>query len=1660
MRVLSILLKIFLGIILFLFMVILFIRSPWGQGIIKDKAISYLVKKTHTTITLDRLFLTFSGNIRIDALYVEDLRGDTLLFSEKLVADIPLWPIITQSKIDLNFLEWSGVRANIYRTDSAKGFNYQFLADAFSSDENTIAEADTSSAGMTFSIGKIHFSDIRGAYLDQVAGTNASVWLGDLNVKMKDFDLEKMIFSVASASLDHTRFKYVQTKPTVTVESESSVPFPTLSLQDISINQLTGIYQSDPDDLTALVDIQNLNLNAPIVDLNRQEIEVVNLGLHHSEINVHMPGPVEEHSDDIIVKGEEPEFLWPDWKIRVGEIVMEENKITFTRGENQETVNRFDPDAIHLSDLNFHLSNLYLEDRRAGVRLEDLSFREGSGIEIDEFSFDLDMTDQSLVLQDFSFQGVGSRISGAFTAEYSDIAALVGMQNQTRYNLDFPEILIDLKELKRFSPELEQNEYISILSQSPMRGMLHASGSLATLRLEEVRFDWGHETRIFASGNIRNPMTPERLRLHLPILLLESGERDLAKFIKEEDIGIKIPEKLRIDGNLSGSADDMTANGQIRTTLGNAEISGGYQNTDHLAFELQADISEFRLDSLLQTPQLGLLSATIDAKGSGKDLENLNAHLDANILQLEFNHYLIEDWTIAGKVENGRGTIHSGYKDQNINASLKADFVLDSIAPSANLDLEVRGADLAALGVMQEPVAVAFNLHASGKGNQERYEGAILIESATVVHKDHSYKTGNIDLRLFGTQDTTAVELSNSILNFSLYSNSSFAGFSQALTSHINEYLQDTTVMMDTLTMDEAPEAKDDTLRKPVRMDLDLTMTEAAVLKDVFLKGLEKMDTLSLKVAFDESMKNLDAQLHLPYLLYSGIEIDSVHMITYSNKNQFDINLGLQKINAGPVTINSTGFHTRIEDQKLFSVLNAKYEDKDLVLVHLEAEQRQDSFLLHLHPDSLIVDSKHWNIPSSNRVIYTDSFFHFRDFVLSHNNQQFRIDEDPSKNAIRAGFENFELDNIVSYFNPDTMLASGRVNGFVEIYQPLSPLEFNADIQVKEFKVYQADMGTLVIMARSGEDQDYQGKMTLAGSEVELSAEGRYFASGEGNMEAHINIDHVDMVVLEGFSFGELKDGSGFLTGNIDVSGTVSAPEYSGEIFFSDAGFNVAMLDAPFVLKEEMVRFDNNGIRFEDFKIRDEEDHVFMINGHIGTENFLNPVFDLQLEADDFQILNSRQEDNNLFYGRAVFDVNAMITGDLKLPKVDLRLDIGDQTNITYIMPQAQAKLEKREGIVVFVNKENPEDILSRQEDKTAVVTGYDINAVVSVGKEAVFEVIINEETGDYFMISGEGDLNFSILPNGQVLLTGLLEIENGHYEMNLYNLVTRRFDIVQGSKVSWSGDMMDASLDVSTRYRVEASPYSLMAPRTSGADVSVKNQYRRKLPFLVYLNIGGSLNHPNLDFNIDMPEDAQGASGGQVYGRIQELNAQEQELNKQVFSLLVLGQFYPDSGSDGSGGGIENVARDNLNQALSDQLNMFSDRLLGDTGVELDFGLDTYTDYEGGDPQRRTELDIAAQKKFLNDRLIVKVGSEVDVEGGQSNTEETNPLIGNVSVEYLLTEKGNFRIRGFRKNTFENVIDGQTIVSGLALIFTQEFNKFDQLWRAMFLKREKESDE
>src|SRR5690606_14404056 len=246
-----------------------------------------------------------------------------------------------------------------------------------------------------------------------------------------------------------------------------------------------------------------------------------------------------------------------------------------------------------------------------------------------------------------------------------------------------------------------------------------------------------------------------------------------------------------------------------------------------------------------------------------------------------------------------------------------------------------------------------------------------------------------------------------------------------------------------------------------------------------------------------------------------------------------------------------------------------------------------------------------------------------------------------------------------------------------------------------------------------------------------------------------------------------------------------------------------------------------------------------------------------------------------------------------------------------------QLDIVERDGVVIFVDRQNPDEILTKREAEqtTSDLTGIQLSAIVEVEPEAIFNIVVDESSGDNLQIGGKADLNVNMDPNGRITLSGKYEVSKGHYEMSLYNLVSRRFEIDEGSSITWGGDPMDATLNIRAIYRVETSASELMASQLSGAESELANQFRQQLPFLVYLNVDGDLLKPLISFGLDMPEDQQGAIGGNVYTRVQQVNTQEDELNKQVFSLLVLNRFFPATGSDGSGGGTAAMARSSVSQ-------------------------------------------------------------------------------------------------------------------------------------------------
>ena len=307
--------------------------------------------------------------------------------------------------------------------------------------------------------------------------------------------------------------------------------------------------------------------------------------------------------------------------------------------------------------------------------------------------------------------------------------------------------------------------------------------------------------------------------------------------------------------------------------------------------------------------------------------------------------------------------------------------------------------------------------------------------------------------------------------------------------------------------------------------------------------------------------------------------------------------------------------------------------------------------------------------------------------------------------------------------------------------------------------------------------------------------------------------------------------------------------------------------------------------------------------------------------------------------------------------------------------------------------------------------------------------------------------------------LTGTYEIEEGAYQFS-FNFLRRKFDIEKGSKITWLGEPTSAQLDVTAKYIANTAPLDLVEDQIT--EQTQRNYYLQKLPFEVLLNLEGELLKPQLTFDIVLPtEQNYNVSGdilGTVRNRLAQLRQEPSELNKQVFSVLLLNRFVGQNpfASSGSGGGFNagSFARTSVSKLLTEQLNQLAGGLLG--GVDLNFDVASSDDYTTGERRSRTDLNVGLSKRLLNERLTVTVGSNFQLEGPSPSQQGSNNIAGNVSVNYQLSKDGRYMLRFYRKNEYEGLVDGYVIETGLGFIISVDYNNFRQLLPGKTQRREK----
>jgi hypothetical protein len=275
---------------------------------------------------------------------------------------------------------------------------------------------------------------------------------------------------------------------------------------------------------------------------------------------------------------------------------------------------------------------------------------------------------------------------------------------------------------------------------------------------------------------------------------------------------------------------------------------------------------------------------------------------------------------------------------------------------------------------------------------------------------------------------------------------------------------------------------------------------------------------------------------------------------------------------------------------------------------------------------------------------------------------------------------------------------------------------------------------------------------------------------------------------------------------------------------------------------------------------------------------------------------------------------------------------------------------------------------------------------------------------------------------------------------------VKKDFRLVPGSTITWTGSPRDGDLDVKAIYTIASNSIGLVGHEVSESE---KSTYKRSLDYEVGVIIKGSLDKPEISFSLDLPA-AEKTSYPVLANKLERLRQPEfqSELNKQVFGLLVLGGFLPETtGSDIDQAQIATTAISNsVNSLLAGQLNRFAGQYI--KGVNIDVGIQSYSDYSTPGGKTQTAMDFRVSKSLFNDRLSFEIGGDFDISTDQSGSNKGDNYRGDVAIIYDLSGNADKLLKLFNNESYD-IVYQEIRNTGISLVFIREFDKGEKAARS-----------
>ena len=1268
-----------------------------------------------------------------------------------------------------------------------------------------------------------------------------------------------------------------------------------------------------------------------------------------------------------------------------------------------------DPNHIAVKRLTLMLDTLSYNNEgvlRAGLR--GLTLHEKCGLDVTRLSGSVYMDTTQLRLPALQLRTPASRIDADVAFDFKAFSAGKGGHCQAMVDAS-----IGYDDIRTLATGYVDKAYLRALPHKPLAIKGTVSGNIDHLRLPSLTLNMPGVLQASANG-YTNYVTKDwrngKFNFNLRTKSLAAVRQLMPASLKQS---INVPDGLSLRGKAAFNGSRYDAD--IKAGIGRGSLTAKAKlDVKRETYNVVATAHQLPIASIVRGVPVGPFSGSLRASGSGWDVMSPRASLtaDAKVNALSYERYPLGGISVKANLRGGKAVAHF----EADNPLLQGNGHIEALLGRHNYEVAVKASlpnlDLKKLGVTTDTLYFGTDIDIKATANKAftayALSGSIANNHFTTQRMSAMAKDILFDLAT--SRDTTTANISAGDLRLRLGAKGDIPHLGTHLARFANELQK------------EAKTYNIDQERLKTYLPVMAFYLDAG--RDNPLYNIARMKGYS----FSSAYVNLNTDPHVGMtgdarmgaLNVGALLLDTIdtHIFQDSTGVQMRGLVKNGKKNPNPLEVRMRSYVMRSGAGIELSYYDSEGERG--VDVGLQAALVDGGLNIHLYPENPVLAYRNFKVNKDNYIFLgKDNSIRADVDLLADDGTGLKIYGEPkdSVNDLTVSVNQVNLGELSAVL-PYMPKLSGMLSGDVHVTDDSQHKQLSAmaSLNADNFKYEDMPLGNVgidaVYLPKTGGEHQASAFISSNGKEV-LACNGTYFDRNGGTFEGDAQLHDFPLQMLNGFMASTDVALKGIAGGDLRVNGSLDKPVINGSLDLDSAHIYSDVYGFDLRTDERALDIKDSRIIFSDYRLFSTGKEPMVLNGTFDMSDFERMRMDFAMRAKNFELINTRKKAQSMLFGKVYANYVGTLKGTTDNLSLRGKLEVLDRTDVTYILKDSPLSVDDRlHDLVQFTNFK---DSTQTAQPEKAVDGGMDITMGISISDAAIFHCNLSDDGQSYVKLEGGGDMTLRMTQQGDMRMTGLFTTNSGEMKYQLPVIPLKTFQIVQGSSVQFTGDVMNPTLNIAAKERTKA--------------VVTEDDRQRSVAFDVGVKITKPLNDMGLEFTIEAPEDLN------IQNQLASMSAEQR--GKAAVTMMATGMYMTDE-TMMSGSGFK--ANNALNAFLQSEIQNIAGSAL--KTIDINLGVESGTSQTG---TSTTDYSFQFAKRFWGNRISVIIGGKVSTGADATNSAES--FINNVSVEYRLDQGATRYVKAFYDRDTQDPLEGQLTKTGAGLVLRRKTDKLGELF-------------